>query len=101
MPQNPLPIDNTPPDERLVLEVEDLTLQLVDSLRVTVRLARVGEQPSAFGVIDLDGHASDLLGTVLDSLGRAWAHSDRRELLRVIQREQRQARAYLREYDHS
>lgn len=101
MPQNPFPFDSSPPDHRLLLEVEDCTLDLYDEVKITVRLQRHDRPPETFAVVRLTGAGADYTASAVQEIAQAWLYSDRSAVLLACQQVQRRARRHAARYQRS
>lgn len=87
------------PMARLIIEVDDGTLDLCDETRVTVRVARRDEEPWTLWASRLPGVASDYLDTLVQAACHAWAYGEEpRDVARACERVRKDALRHLREH---
>lgn len=94
MPQHSIFPDDCPPDHRLLLEVEDRTLALDDEVRITVRLARLDEDPHVLAIVRLIGVGADYTATACQEITAAWLHGTRHSILAACQSVDRRAKRH-------
>lgn len=86
--------DDAPPDHRLFLEVEDRTLALDDAVNITVRLARLDDNPRTLAVVRLEGVGADYTATACQEIAQAWLHGTRQTVLAACQSVHRRAQRH-------
>lgn len=94
MPQHSILPEDSPPDHRLLIEVEDRTLALDDAVHITVRLARLDEPPHILAIIRLTGVGADYVATACQEITQAWAYGTRKTVLGACQSIDRRAKRH-------
>jgi len=93
--------EDAPPDYRLVLELEDRTLALEDSVLITVRLARLDAQPQTLAIVRLDGVGADYTATACQEITAAWMHGTRKQVLAACQSIDRRSKRHAARHGHT